>query len=62
MCRWPVGEGALQASGAAACELLVQLPEGMFEQPGVYEFAVRHLCDGREIGRVTWRFVPPELN
>ena len=58
--RFQIGKGQLQASEAAQCELLVQLPEGMLEQPGIFEFAVRHLCGDREIGRVTWRFVHSE--
>jgi hypothetical protein len=56
-CQYPIGKGVLQANEAALCELRVRVPEGMHEQPGLYEFAVRQLCDGQEVGRVTWRFV-----
>ena len=57
MCPVRIGEGALQANEAAPCELRVRVPERMHEQPGIYELAVRQLSEGREVGRVTWRFV-----
>jgi hypothetical protein len=60
MCRSIIGEGNLRANEIAQCELLVQLPERMLEQQGIYEFAVRHVYDGQEVGRVTWRFEAPK--
>ncbi len=52
-----VGEGVLRSALDARCELLVRLPAGVGKAPGRYDFAVRQTLDGKEVGRVTWRFV-----
>lgn len=49
-----LGSAMLHAESRADCVLLVQIPEQ--HRQHAYEFAVRQLYRGREVGRVTWRF------
>jgi serine protease len=59
LARYRIGEGVLQSCIVAQCKLEVLLPEDTYQRPGRFEFAVRQLYGGREIGRLTWRFGKP---
>jgi serine protease len=54
--RYRIGEGVLASAVDALCELRVRLPKGACVGRGRYEFAVRQTVDGREAGRLAWRF------
>ncbi|KAI9778132.1 MAG: hypothetical protein M1839_008341 [Geoglossum umbratile] len=59
--RSTIGTGVLPPSSLAKCNLLVCVPEETYNRSGTYEFAVRQLYQGREVGRVTWHFGQPAL-
>jgi hypothetical protein len=52
-----LGEIELPAGTKAASHLLVHIPPESRRQ--AYEVAVAQLYEGREVGRITWRLVPP---
>ena len=52
-----LGRIELPAGAAAPSHLLVEIPEGRHDRP--FEVAIRQLHQGREVGRVTWRLLPP---
>jgi hypothetical protein len=53
--RFP--EVLLPAKSRTQMKLLVHIPDAMRKNP--YEIYVRHLYQGEEVGRITWRIVPP---
>jgi serine protease len=53
--RHRLGTAVLHARSAAECVLQVRLPDE--DRRGHYDFAVRQLYQGKEVGRLTWRFV-----
>lgn len=57
--RTRLGRGPLSAGSLAECTLAVQVPEWVYDRPGRYEFALRQLYQGQEVGRLTWRFGAP---
>jgi hypothetical protein len=44
----------LHARSVAKCRLLVQIPQQ--QRHHRYEFAIRQIYKGREVGRLTWVF------
>ena len=54
--RHRLGQIELPAAAKAASHLRVHIPEPHRNRP--YEVAIRQLWAGREVGRITWRFVP----
>ena len=54
-----LGETFLSAGYRAPCRLLVHIPRESREL--AFEIAVRQLFEGVEVGRVTWRLVPPRM-
>jgi serine protease len=54
-----LGTGVLPPGSLAKCSLLISVPEKTYTKPGVYDFAIRQLSHGREVGRVTWHFGQP---
>lgn len=55
--RQRLGEAVLPARSRSALRLLVQVPKP--QRKFAYEVAVRQLYEREEVGRVTWRLVPP---
>ena len=52
-----LGRVLLRARALLPCEVLIEIPR---DRGGhAYEFAIRQLYEGREVGRVTWRFATP---
>jgi hypothetical protein len=51
-----LGKAVLHANSFAPCRLFVKIPENA--RAFGYEFAVRQVYQGREVGRVTWWFPP----
>jgi serine protease len=51
-----LGSVALHARSIAKCRLSVSIPEQ--KQDYYYDFAIRQLYKGEEVGRLTWRFAP----
>jgi len=52
-----LGEIKLPARTAAASHLLVSIPRSQHDKP--YEIAILQRYKGQEVGRITWRLVPP---
>jgi serine protease len=52
----PLGQIELPAGTLARSQLVVHLPSGRHDRP--YEASIRQLFEGREVGRLTWRFLP----
>jgi serine protease len=57
--RYVIGSGELPPGSLASCSLLILVPEETYKQPGTFEFAIRQLYGGREVGRLTWHFGQP---
>jgi hypothetical protein len=55
--RQALGQVELPAGTTADSHLLVHVP--VRQRDRRYEVAVRQIYEGREVGRVTWRLVPP---
>lgn len=51
-----IGEGVLDKGLLADCELRVQVPKDVYFAAGIYQVAFVHYWEGREIGRLTFRF------
>ncbi|MDJ0619647.1 MAG: S8 family peptidase [Calothrix sp. MO_192.B10] len=51
-------EVVLSAKSRTQMKLLVHIPEA--KRNYAYELSVRHLYQGEEMGRITWRIVPPK--
>jgi len=56
--EFTLGEFFFPARFRARLRLLVQLPKEAHKEE--YELFVRQLFEGKEVGRVTWRLIPPE--
>lgn len=52
-------EVLLPAKSRTQMQLLVHIPDAMRNH--AYEIYVRHLYQGEEVGRTTWRIVPPQI-
>ena len=55
-----LGQIELPAKLLARSELVVHVPAGRRDRP--YETVIRQLHEGREVGRITWRFLPEGSN
>ncbi|KAF1990784.1 subtilisin-like protein [Aulographum hederae CBS 113979] len=51
-----IGTGMLEKGLLEKCGAQVEVPESVFTASGVWEFAVRQVYLGKEVGRVCWRF------
>lgn len=56
--RRALGEALFPAKSRAELKLLVDIPEEL--RKNEYEVLVRQLHESEEVGRVTWRLVPPD--
>jgi hypothetical protein len=48
-----LGSAILHAKSKATCQVLIQVPEKL--RTSHYDFAIRQLYKGKEVGRLTWR-------
>jgi serine protease len=53
-----IGEGLLPAKSRAKCELQVKVPVSTYKQVGKVDFAIAQVWEGKEVGRLTYRFGP----
>lgn len=54
------GGGKLDKGSLAKCELRVRVSTATYKKPGIFEFGIRQLYRGREMGRLTWHFGQPD--
>ena len=50
-----IGDGVLMPKSIAKCELRIQVPNENYDKHKKFDFALRQLYEGHEVGRITWR-------